>query len=221
MLLDNVGGVQLTAAVDPPGPGARLALVGALSGQFDPAGTGNTAPARIDSFRLLFQGASLLGYTSLTTPTWRRSGPERFGAWLRSGEIQLPLTRVTGIERAPRGNCQGRTFGSGRRRPALTRPDDGRAGDGHGGDVHALAATRAIAAIGATPRALRLRAAWPLCRPRTRSGQRDYPPRPSPLHGIRTFCLGQRPGRPTGAPVSAGRRRRARGGNSGAPAADR
>ncbi|MEU1054764.1 NADP-dependent oxidoreductase [Streptomyces sp. NPDC005876] len=115
VLLDNVGGGQLTAAVDAARPGARLALVGALSGQFDPEGTGNTAPARIDTFRLLFQGACLLGYTGRDHPDVEAEWTGRFGAWLRSGEIRLPLTRVAGIERAPRALWEltrGETFGT-------------------------------------------------------------------------------------------------------------
>jgi NADPH-dependent curcumin reductase CurA len=115
VLLDNVGGVQLTAAVDAARHGARLALVGALSGQLDPHGTGNTAPARIDTFRLLFQGASLLGYTGRDHPDVEAEWTGRFGAWLRSGDIRLPLTRVAGIERAPRALWEltrGQTFGT-------------------------------------------------------------------------------------------------------------
>ncbi|MFD4910830.1 MDR family NADP-dependent oxidoreductase [Kitasatospora purpeofusca] len=101
VLVDMVGGEQLTAAVDAARPGARFALIGALAGQFDPARRGASAPAVVDSFRLLLLDATVHGiagqrYQDLD-PEWR----ERLAGWLRSGELTVPRTVLTGIEQAP------------------------------------------------------------------------------------------------------------------------
>ncbi|MYR44445.1 NADP-dependent oxidoreductase [Streptomyces sp. SID5910] len=115
VVLDNVGGVQLTAAVAAARQGARFALVGALSGQLDPHGSGATAPTRIDTFRLVVKGASLRGYTGVDHPDVEAEWNERFDGWLRSGEIQFALTRFEGIDEAPRALqelTRGQTFGT-------------------------------------------------------------------------------------------------------------
>ncbi|MBD0420064.1 NADP-dependent oxidoreductase [Streptomyces sp. TRM S81-3] len=115
VLLDNVGGIQLTAAVDAARHGARFALVGALSGQLAETGAGAAAPTRIDAFRLVVKGVSVRGYTGVDHPDVEAEWTGRFGAWLRSGDIRLPLTRFEGIERAPRALWEltrGQTFGT-------------------------------------------------------------------------------------------------------------
>ncbi|MEV5517277.1 NADP-dependent oxidoreductase [Streptomyces flaveolus] len=115
VLLDNVGGVQLTAAVTAARQGARFALVGALSGQLDPESPGATAPTRIDTFRLVVKGVSVRGYTGVDHPEVEAEWNDRFDGWLRSGEIRFPLTRFEGIERAPRALQEltgGQTFGT-------------------------------------------------------------------------------------------------------------
>ncbi|GAA1392291.1 NADP-dependent oxidoreductase [Kitasatospora putterlickiae] len=101
VLLDMVGGEQLTAAVESARPGARFALIGALAGQMDPARRGADAPAVVDTFRLLTQGVTVHGisghgYAELE-PEWR----ERLGEWLRGGGLTVPRTVLKGIEQAP------------------------------------------------------------------------------------------------------------------------
>ncbi|MFB6889475.1 MDR family NADP-dependent oxidoreductase [Kitasatospora sp. NPDC056327] len=101
VLVDMVGGEQLTAAVDAARQGARFALIGALAGQLDPARRGASAPAVVDSFRLVVRDVSVHGiaaqrYEGLD-PEWR----ERLGGWLRGGELTVPRTVLTGIESAP------------------------------------------------------------------------------------------------------------------------
>jgi NADPH-dependent curcumin reductase CurA len=115
VLLDNVGGEQLAAAVGAARQGARFALVGALSGQLDPAGDGAGAPVTVDSTPLILKGVALRGYSGLThqdvVPEWTA----RFGEWLRAGAIRFPHTRVAGIERAPEALeelVRGRHFGT-------------------------------------------------------------------------------------------------------------
>ncbi|MER5350202.1 NADP-dependent oxidoreductase [Kitasatospora sp. NPDC002551] len=101
VVLDMVGGEQLTAAVDAARPNARFALIGALAGQMAPGGSGADAPTVVDTFRLLTRSVTVHGisgqrYTELE-PEWR----ERLGAWLRTGELTVPRTVLTGIEQAP------------------------------------------------------------------------------------------------------------------------
>ncbi|MGW7545221.1 MDR family NADP-dependent oxidoreductase [Streptomyces sp. NPDC054770] len=102
VLLDNVGGEQLTAAVRAARRGARFALVGALSGQLSPSRGGGSSPAEIDTFRLVCQGISLHGYSGQDHPDVGAEWTRRFGDWLRSGEITFPHVRILGMDRAPR-----------------------------------------------------------------------------------------------------------------------
>ncbi|MFB7471276.1 MDR family NADP-dependent oxidoreductase [Kitasatospora sp. NPDC056184] len=101
VLLDMVGGEQLTAAVDAARPDARFALIGSLAGQMDPARRGADAPTVVDSFRLLTRNVTVHGisgqrYEELD-PEWR----ERLGGWLRAGRLTVPMTVLPGIEQAP------------------------------------------------------------------------------------------------------------------------
>ncbi|MEU9347921.1 NADP-dependent oxidoreductase [Streptomyces sp. NPDC048278] len=115
VLLDNVGGEQLAAAVHAARRGARFALVGALSGQLSPSRGGGSSPAEIDTFRIVGQGISLHGYSGQDHPDVAAEWTERFGGWLRSGQIAFPYTRIRGIDRAPRALqelFEGRHFGT-------------------------------------------------------------------------------------------------------------
>ncbi|MEV4876115.1 MDR family NADP-dependent oxidoreductase [Streptomyces cyaneofuscatus] len=115
VLLDTVGGEQLAAAVGAARQGARFALVGALSGQLSARRAGGSAPVEIDSFRIVVKGLSLRGYSGTDHPGVEEEWTGRFGAWLRSGEITFPHTRIPGIDRAPRALqelIEGRHFGA-------------------------------------------------------------------------------------------------------------
>ncbi|MET9400139.1 NADP-dependent oxidoreductase [Kitasatospora sp. NPDC002965] len=101
VLLDLVGGEQLTAAVDAARPGARFALVGALSGQMAPDRRGGSSPAVVDSFRLLSQGVTVRGFAGLQHPDLEAEWRQRLGGWLRAGQLVVPTTVVSGIEQAP------------------------------------------------------------------------------------------------------------------------
>ncbi|MEW2164868.1 NADP-dependent oxidoreductase [Streptomyces sp. NPDC007084] len=103
VLLDTVGGEQLTAAVGAARRGARFALVGALSGQLSPerGRDGSTSPAEIDTFRIITLGLSLRGFSSADLGDAAEEWTKRFGEWLRSGDIVFPTARITGIDRAP------------------------------------------------------------------------------------------------------------------------
>jgi NADPH-dependent curcumin reductase CurA len=106
---------SLTAAVRAARRGARFALVGALSGQLSPPGDGGSAPAKIDTFRLIGQGISLHGYSGQDHPDVRAEWTKHFGDWLRSGEITFPHVRIPGMDRAPRALqelFEGRHFGT-------------------------------------------------------------------------------------------------------------
>ncbi|MFE9809005.1 MDR family NADP-dependent oxidoreductase [Streptomyces sp. NPDC005227] len=103
VLLDTVGGEQLTAAVGAARRGARFALVGALSGQLSAEHDrdGTTAPAEIDTFRVITLGITLRGFSSSDLGEAAEEWNKRFGDWLRSGEIVFPHVRIAGIDRAP------------------------------------------------------------------------------------------------------------------------
>ncbi|WP_327043803.1 NADP-dependent oxidoreductase [Microbispora sp. NBC_01189] len=100
VVVDNVGGEQLRAAADAARPGARLVLVGTLATQLSAASTGATAPVELDTFRLILRNITLRGLTGVDTAT-TAEWTERFGAWLRSGSISFPHTRISGLDRAP------------------------------------------------------------------------------------------------------------------------
>ncbi|MEU5894178.1 hypothetical protein ABZ835_46465 [Streptomyces sp. NPDC047461] len=83
--------------------GARFALIGALSGQLSlkPDGNGASASAEIDTFRITTPGITLQGFSSADLSQATDEWNERFGDWLRSGEIVFPYVRIPGIDRAP------------------------------------------------------------------------------------------------------------------------
>lgn len=115
VLVDTVGGEQLSAALGAARHGARFALVGALSGQLAPGRAGGGAPVEVDSFRLVVKGVSVRGYLGTEHPEVEEEWTGRFGAWLRSGEIRFPHVRIPGIDRAPQALLeltQGRHFGA-------------------------------------------------------------------------------------------------------------
>ncbi|MCM3886875.1 NADP-dependent oxidoreductase [Frankia sp. R82] len=109
--VDNVGGEQLQAAVAVARPGARLVLVGALSGQLAPDRAGTVAPVSLDTFALILKHITLRGLDNTATTDWT----DRFGDWLGRGEITFPSVRISGIEHAARAlseTIQGRHFGT-------------------------------------------------------------------------------------------------------------
>jgi len=105
VVIDNVGGEQLHAAVAAARPGARIILVGSLASQLAPGAAGAGAPVELDTFPLILRHITLRGLDNTGTDDWT----EPFGAWLRAGQITAPLVRV------PRGVC-GSTSGVVERR---------------------------------------------------------------------------------------------------------
>ncbi|MFG3013713.1 zinc-binding dehydrogenase [Streptomyces cinerochromogenes] len=101
VVLDTVGGEQLTAAVHTAKRGARFALVGALDGQLSPGRAGGSAPTVLDTYRLLTRGIVIAGYSGVDHPDVEAEWEARFGDWLRAGEIRFPYTPVRGMEHAP------------------------------------------------------------------------------------------------------------------------
>ncbi|MFB4304826.1 MDR family NADP-dependent oxidoreductase [Actinomadura sp. GTD37] len=102
VLVDNVGGEQLRAAITTARPGARFVIVGTLAGQLSPDRPGTTAPVEIDTFQLVAKRIEMRGHGGLDDTGPRPEWAERFGGWLRSGAVTFPHARVTGIEQAPR-----------------------------------------------------------------------------------------------------------------------
>ncbi|MEV0704548.1 NADP-dependent oxidoreductase [Saccharopolyspora sp. NPDC050389] len=102
-VFDNVGGEQLSAALAVARRGARIALVGALSGQLT---GGFAAPVEIDSGSLILRGITLRGLSGSdhlgAIPQWM----EEFGRALRTGDVTFPHVRLPGIHRAPLALCE-------------------------------------------------------------------------------------------------------------------
>ena len=98
--LDSVGGEQLRAAVDLANEAARIVILGTLSAQLAPAGTGRIAPVELDSMRLVLNRITLRGYSADDDPDvraeWRDWSAPRFG----DGSLVFPHVRVPGIEHA-------------------------------------------------------------------------------------------------------------------------
>ncbi|WP_214104103.1 MDR family NADP-dependent oxidoreductase [Acrocarpospora catenulata] len=112
--LDNVGGDHLQAALAVARPGARFVLVGALSGQMSRHGTGGTAPVELDIYQLILKRISIQAFQGRDEQA-RSQWLERFGGWLRAGDITFPHVRVAGIDSAPqalRELIDGRHFGT-------------------------------------------------------------------------------------------------------------
>jgi Putative NADP-dependent oxidoreductases len=114
VVVDNVGGEQLQAAVAAARPGARIVLIGTLAAQLSAASSGTTAPVELDTFQLIVKDITVRGLLSVDERTGAE-WVERFGGWLRSGEITFPHTRIAGIDRAPealQGLLSGRYVGT-------------------------------------------------------------------------------------------------------------
>ncbi|MFI0723216.1 MDR family NADP-dependent oxidoreductase [Streptomyces sp. NPDC020939] len=115
VVVDTVGGGQLTAAVLAANRGARIALVGALAGQLSPDRAGGSAPAELDTYRLLTRGITVAGYNGMDHPDVEAEWEARFGEWLRAGAIRFPYTAVRGMGSAPGALpalIAGRSFGA-------------------------------------------------------------------------------------------------------------
>lgn len=116
VFLDNVGGEQLQAAVSVAREGARVVLIGTLSGELAPHGNRRVAPVELDSFELLTKRISMCGYSACGNDADVRSEwDQRFAGWLKSGAIRFPHVLIDGLEAAP-GALQdviaGRYFGT-------------------------------------------------------------------------------------------------------------
>ncbi|MET7308457.1 MDR family NADP-dependent oxidoreductase [Streptomyces sp. NPDC005134] len=102
VFVDMVGGDQLRAAIGVARPGARVVLVGALSGQLSAQGTGTSALVEIDAFQLVVKRITMRGISGLDHPDTHREWITRFGEWLRAGEITFPHVRIAGMDNAAR-----------------------------------------------------------------------------------------------------------------------
>ncbi|MGG2461173.1 MDR family NADP-dependent oxidoreductase [Streptomyces sp. RGM 3693] len=102
-VFDNVGGEQLLAALALARRGARVGLVGTLSGQMS---GGFTAPVGIDTGALILRGITLRGMSGSdhldAIPQWF----EEFSRGLHEGTLTFPHTRLSGIDQAPRALCE-------------------------------------------------------------------------------------------------------------------
>ncbi|MGW7577183.1 MDR family NADP-dependent oxidoreductase [Streptomyces sp. NPDC054765] len=114
VLLDTVGGEQLTAALALARPDARFALVGALSSQLGGDG-GTAAPVELDAALIITRRVALRGFGLHAHPDLPQEWTKEFGQGLREGTLVFPHALLKGIEQAPRALCeliQGRHIGS-------------------------------------------------------------------------------------------------------------
>ncbi|MFD9735298.1 MDR family NADP-dependent oxidoreductase [Umezawaea sp. NPDC059074] len=100
VVVDNVGGDHLRAAVARARPGARIVLVGTLASQLRPRLSGAVAPVELDAFQLILKGITLRGFSDPGDPRAKAEWTERFGTWLRDGAITFSHVRVRGIDHA-------------------------------------------------------------------------------------------------------------------------
>jgi 2-alkenal reductase len=113
--IDNVGGEQLRTATEIAANGARFVILGALSGQLAPFGTGRTAPVELDSMQILLKKLTLRGYSADDDPDAREEWFDMFASWSNAGYISFPHVIVEGLEHAPyalHNAAQGRYLGT-------------------------------------------------------------------------------------------------------------
>ncbi|QVQ54145.1 NADP-dependent oxidoreductase [Spiractinospora alimapuensis] len=101
VLFDTVGGEQLRAAVTAARSGARFALFGALSGQLAPDSAGRAAPVELDGLQVIMKQITMRGVMGISAQHAPEEWVDRFGGWLRSGEIAFTHQRISGLDRAP------------------------------------------------------------------------------------------------------------------------
>ncbi|GAB2914440.1 NADP-dependent oxidoreductase [Streptomyces mayteni] len=112
VVLDLVGGEQLTAALALAGPRARVALLGAMSVQ---ATGGMRSSVEVDTWSLLARGITLRGVPGYHHLDVVAEGLREFGDGLRAGRLAFPHVRLAGLDRAPaalRELLAGRHLGS-------------------------------------------------------------------------------------------------------------
>lgn len=102
-VFDNVGGEQLSAALAMARRGARVALVGAMSGQVS---GGFSATVEIDTGSLIVGGITLRGIAGIDHLDAEPLAMREFGKGLREGTLVFPHTRLSGIDQAPRALCE-------------------------------------------------------------------------------------------------------------------
>lgn len=115
VVIDNVGGEQLQAAIAAAREHARVVIVGTLSGQLAATGTGRTAPVELDSTQILLKKITLRGYSADDDPDAHEEWLECFADWLRAGSMRFPHVVIDGLEHATaalRDATQGRYLGA-------------------------------------------------------------------------------------------------------------
>ncbi|WP_199441976.1 MDR family NADP-dependent oxidoreductase [Umezawaea beigongshangensis] len=100
VLVDTVGGEQLRAAVAQARPHARFVVVGVLSAQLAEHADAD-ALVEVDLAPIVLRRVQVRGFNAADHPDALPEWTERFGGWLRSGQITFPHVRVDGIDRAP------------------------------------------------------------------------------------------------------------------------
>ncbi|KAA6212124.1 NADP-dependent oxidoreductase [Streptomyces albofaciens JCM 4342] len=97
VVIDQVAGDQLKAAVAVARSGARIALIGALAGQLGDTPTIDLDPVALITRSITLRGATLFDHLDIV-PEWT----EFFGRGLRDGTLTFPRTVLKGLDQAPR-----------------------------------------------------------------------------------------------------------------------
>ena len=114
VIVDMVGGEQLSAAIQLANNGARGVLLGALTAELNAEKASLQAPVTLDSFQLIFKDMTLRGFSADHSPDAFEFWLQDLKAWKREGRIHLPSVTFKGIENsifALQEACAGRLKG--------------------------------------------------------------------------------------------------------------
>jgi NADPH-dependent curcumin reductase CurA len=115
VVVDMVGGEQLSAAITLAREDARFVILGALVAELHAARASAIAPAEIDTYSLPIKGITLRGYSAdddraEAFEEWL----DRLETWRTGNPIELTCTTFSGLEQAPdalQKACEGKLKG--------------------------------------------------------------------------------------------------------------
>lgn len=115
VIVDMVGGEQLSMALELCRQNARCILLGALSAELNPQQATLNAPVQLDSFQLILKGITMRGFSACEqAPSVFEDWKQQLKTWKKEGKIYLPHTAISGLDNAPfalQEACAGRLKG--------------------------------------------------------------------------------------------------------------
>ncbi|MEQ5125411.1 NADP-dependent oxidoreductase [Providencia alcalifaciens] len=100
LIVDMVGGEQLSAAIKQARDGARGVLLGALTAELNVEKASLQAPVTLDSFQIIFKDITLRGFSADHSPDAFECWLQDLKTWKHDGLINLPSVTFKGIENA-------------------------------------------------------------------------------------------------------------------------